>query len=107
MIFATSGVDLAQSATEASSNFEKASEGGASIILLSIAAASMYALIQGKIVPVSAFREQLNGIETRVSENSAIAATVSLESKTTATTLLQMERTLARIELSLHDQGHA
>ena len=83
--------------------YEIASEGGASVILLTIAAASIYALIQGKI---SAFQEQLDGIEERIHENSDVTAKVSLEAKTTSTTLLQMERSLARIEAVLHEGRH-
>lgn len=49
----------------------RVTEGGASVVLLGVAAASIYALINGKIVPISAFERRLERIETALSDLAA------------------------------------
>ena len=41
-------------------------DGGASFLLLSVAGASIYALIQGRIVPIASFEKRLEAMEDKI-----------------------------------------
>ena len=85
------GIVGAEALDPAASTLERALDGSASVFLLSIAAASIYALLQGRIIPISQFEKRLTEMEKDLSdtakaihENGIIARQVAASHDATA-----------------------
>ena len=70
LMFALGGIVTFLAAIEPSADtVERITEGSSSVILLGVAATSIYALLQGKIVPVKAFEKHLEVMQSAIDSN--------------------------------------
>jgi hypothetical protein len=104
LAFTGTGANLATQAIDPTGDIaNRVVDGGASVVMMSVAAAAIYSLLRGHIVPMATFEHRLKSIEKSICDAAASARTGAEALQAHAKETAEASK---RVESAVHELVH-